>query len=164
MSAADHTPLRISVNGTRYDVTADPETPLLYVLRNDLGLHAAKYGCGLGRCGSCTVLVDGDAAFSCMVPVGDVADRDVTTLEGIGSAERLHPLQQAFLDEQAAQCGYCTAGLIMTLAALFERSPAPSDDEIRDALDATLCRCGAQVRMLRAAHRAVELMQTSQDR
>lgn len=144
---------RIRVNGRQYEVTATPETPLLYVLRNELGLVAAKYGCGFGRCGACAVLVDGRPEFSCMVPVGEVAG-EVTTLEGLGTADNLHPLQQAFLDEQAAQCGYCTAGMIVTAAALLERNPVPTDGEIRDALAGTLCRCGSHPRILKAVKRA----------
>jgi aerobic-type carbon monoxide dehydrogenase small subunit (CoxS/CutS family) len=149
---------RITVNGRQHEVVATPETPLLTVLRNDLGLVAAKYGCGLGRCGACTVLLDGKAAFSCLVPVGEVGERAVTTLEGLGTADDLHPLQQAFLDEQAAQCGYCTAGIVMTAAALLDRNPDPSDAEIRAALAGTLCRCGSHPRILKAVKRAAEAM------
>jgi nicotinate dehydrogenase subunit A len=149
-------PLRITVNGEAHDVVATPDTPLLYVLREDLGLNAAKYGCGLGRCGACTVHLDGEAVLSCMVPVKDVAGREVTTLEGLGTAENLHPLQRAFLNEQAAQCGYCIPGIIMTAAALLEAKPHATDAEVRDALAGTLCRCGSQPRMLRAIQRVVD--------
>jgi nicotinate dehydrogenase subunit A len=145
--------LRIRVNDRVYDTPASPDTPLLYVLRNDLGLLAAKYGCGFGRCGACTVHIDGEAAYACRVSVGEVGDRQVTTLEGLGSAEALHPLQQAFLDEQAAQCGYCIPGIVMTSAALLEKDPHPDDATIRAALEGTLCRCGAHDRVLRAIHR-----------
>jgi nicotinate dehydrogenase subunit A len=149
-------PLRITVNGEDHDVEATPETPLLYVLRNDLGLNAAKYGCGLGRCGACTVHLDGEAVHACMVPVADVAGRNVTTLEGLGIAGQLHPLQQAFLDEQAAQCGYCAPGVIMTAAAFLGRDPRPADADLRAALGVTLCRCGSQPRMLRAIRRVID--------
>lgn len=144
---------RITVNGDEHDVEATPDTPLLYVLRNELGLNAAKYGCGLSRCGTCTVHIDGEPVHSCVVPVGDVAGHEVTTLEGLGTADDLHPLQQAFLDEQAAQCGYCIPGIVMTAAALLERSPSPSDGEIREALEGKLCRCGSHPRILRAIKR-----------
>lgn len=147
--------MRITVNGQEHAVAATPETPLLTVLRNELGLVAAKYGCGLGRCGACTVHLDGEAALACVVPVGEVGGREVVTLEGLGGPEALHPLQEAFLAEQAAQCGYCTPGIVMAAAALLARNPAPSDAEIREALAGTLCRCGAHVRILRAIHRAI---------
>lgn len=150
--------LRIRVNGREHEVVATPETPLLYVLRNDLQLVAVKYGCGLGRCGACAVLIDGDVAFSCLTPVGEVAG-EVTTLEGLGTVDNLHPLQRAFLDEQAAQCGYCTAGMIVTAAALLQKNPHPTDAEIRGALAGTLCRCGSHPRILKAVKRAAETMQ-----
>jgi aerobic-type carbon monoxide dehydrogenase small subunit (CoxS/CutS family) len=149
-------PLRITVNGQVHDVPAAPETPLLYVLRNDLRLNAAKFGCGFGRCGACTVHVDGEAVFACMVPVGEVSGREVTTLEGLGSGEKMHPLQQAFLDEQAGQCGYCVPGVIMAAAALLSKSPHPDDTELRAALEGTLCRCGSHGRMLRAIRRVTD--------
>lgn len=149
-------PLRICVNGQVHEVAATPDTPLLYVLRNDLGLNAAKYGCGLGRCGACTVHLDGAAVHACNAPVGEVAGREVTTLEALGSAESLHPLQRAFLDEQAAQCGYCIPGIIMTAAALLEVNPHPTDAEVRQALVETLCRCGAHGRILRAIRRVTD--------
>jgi nicotinate dehydrogenase subunit A len=148
------TAVGITVNGREHEVAAEPETPLLYVLRNELGLVAAKYGCGLGRCGACTVHLDGAPVFSCILPVGDVGDRAVTTLEGLGTIGDLHPLQQAFLDEQAAQCGYCAPGIIMTAAALLDRNPTPTDAEVREALAGTLCRCGSHPRILRAIVRA----------
>lgn len=150
--------VQINVNGHRHDITATPDTPLLYVLRDNLELNAAKYGCGLGRCGACTVHLDGEAVLSCMIPVGEVGSRPVTTLEGIGNTNELHPLQQAFIDEQAAQCGYCVPGIVMTAAALLERHPHPSELEIREALKGTLCRCGSHVRMLRAIRRVAGSM------
>ena len=149
-------PLRIKVNGQGHDVVATPGTPLLYVLRNDLGLNAAKYGCGLGRCGVCTVHLDGKAVHACEMPIGEVAGREATTLEGIGSAEELHPLQRAFIDEQAAQCGYCIPGIIMTAAALLKENPRPTDAEVRSALEGKLCRCGSHGRILRAIRRAID--------
>jgi nicotinate dehydrogenase subunit A len=148
--------LEISVNGQPYRVVAEAETPLLYVLRNDLGLRAAKFGCGLGRCGACKVLVDGEVVTSCLYAVSEAVGKQITTLEGLGTAEGLHPLQQAFLDEQAAQCGYCIPGIIVAAAALLERNPAPDETEIREALADNLCRCGAHIRILRAIERVVE--------
>ncbi len=133
--------LRIRVNGQVHEVAATPDTPLLYVLRNDLRLNAAKYGCGLGRCGACTVHLDGTAVHACEVPVGEVAGRAVTTLEGLGNTESLHPLQQAFLDEQAAQCGYCIPGMLMAGAKLLEEQPAPDLAAIQTALSGNICRC-----------------------
>ena len=146
--------IRITVNGAPHVVAATPETPLLYVLRNELGLNAAKFGCGLGICGACTVLLDGAAIRSCAVPVGEVREAPITTLEGLGSADRLHPVQQAFLDEQAAQCGYCTAGMVMEAVALLAADPNPSADAVREGLRDSLCRCGAHTRIVRAVRRA----------
>lgn len=154
--ASPVSPTRITINGREREIEASPDTPLLYALRNDFGLVATKYGCGLGRCGACTVHLDGEAVFSCMVSVGEVAGREVTTLEGLGSANALHPLQQAFVDEQAAQCGYCIPGIIMTVAALLEKDPHPDDDAIRTALEGALCRCGAHDRILRAIRRVTD--------
>jgi nicotinate dehydrogenase subunit A len=148
--------IEITVNGRPHRVEATPETPLLYVLRNELRLNAARFGCGLGRCGACTVLVDGEAVLSCVASVGDAAGRQVTTLEGLGGPDALHPLQRAFLDEQAAQCGYCIPGIVMTAAAFLRRNPRPTEAEIVEALNGTLCRCGAHVRILRAVQRAAE--------
>lgn len=145
--------LTIHVNGTAHKVDADPETPLLYVLRDDMGLNGAKYGCGLGQCGACTVHLDGKAIFSCVTPVAAVGDRPVRTIEGLGSIEKMNPLQQAFLDEQAAQCGYCIAGMIMRAQALLDVNPAPTDAEIRAHMQPNLCRCGTHVRILRAINR-----------
>ena len=144
----------LEVNGERRRIPAAPGTPLLYVLRNDLGLTAAKLGCGLEQCGACTVLVDGEAVPSCATAVEAFVGTRITTLEGLGGPGRLHPLQQAFLDEQAAQCGYCIPGMIVSAAALLERTPQPSDEQIRAALDPNLCRCGSYPRILEAVKRA----------
>jgi len=144
----------LTVNGQRRTVRAPADTPLLYVLRNDLELNAAKFGCGLAQCGSCTVLVDGKAVRSCTTPVSSAAGKQITTLEGLGSEARPHPLQKAFLEEQAAQCGYCIAGMIMSAKALLDRTPHPSEQEIRRALAGNLCRCGTHNRIVRAVQRA----------
>ena len=146
----------LNVNGTRREVAADPETPLLYVLRNDLNLKGARYGCGAGFCGACMVIVDGKAVPSCDVPVSAVLNKAVTTIEGIGTAADPHPLQRAFIDEQAAQCGYCITGIIMSAKALLDARPQPSEAEIREALGANLCRCGTHTRILKAIRRAAE--------
>ncbi|HEX2141185.1 MAG TPA: (2Fe-2S)-binding protein [Candidatus Limnocylindria bacterium] len=144
----------LRVNGQLVQSPADPETPLLYVLRNDLGLKGTRFGCGVGLCGACTVQVDGVATASCNLPISALGDRWVTTIESLGDEARLHPLQQAFLDEQAGQCGYCLTGVLMTAAALLDSNPDPSRAEIRSALDGVLCRCGVQDRMVRAVERA----------
>jgi nicotinate dehydrogenase subunit A len=146
--------LQISINGHPHRVVASPDTPLLYVLRNELNLNSVRFGCGLSRCGACTVHLDGAPVRSCELPVGEVAGREVVTLEGLGTPDHLHPLQQAFLDEQAGQCGYCIPGLIMTAAHLLARNRRPTETEIRAALNDTLCRCGAHVRIVRAVQRA----------
>lgn len=146
----------LRVNGRAQEVAAEPNTPLLYVLRNDLGLKGTRFGCGAGHCGACTVLVDGNAVHSCDTPLWSASGREITTIEGLGTAERPHPLQQAFLGEQAAQCGYCINGIIMSAAALLKRTPRPTDAEIAAALDRNLCRCGTHVRILRAIRRAAE--------
>ena len=150
------TALRIRVNGANHDVTAEPDTPLLYVLRNELSLNAPKFGCGLGQCGACTVLVDGEARRACVVETSAVVGKEVTTLEGLGTPERPHRLQQAFIDEQAAQCGYCINGMIMRAAALLERTPKPTREQITTALSSNLCRCGTHMRIVRAIARASE--------
>lgn len=150
--------LTINVNGAPHAIAATPDTPLLYVLRNELGLNGPLFGCGLEQCGACTVLRGADAVRSCMLPVGEVAAAPITTLEGLGTAQEPHPVQQAFIEEQAAQCGYCSPGLIVTIAALLWRHPHPTDEQIYQALDGNLCRCGAQVRVLRAVRRADALM------
>ncbi len=155
--------LSIEVNGVRQTIAADPSTSLLTVLRNDLGLNGPKYGCGLGQCGACTVLVDGIAARACVIPVGGVRGRRITTLEGLGTRAHPHLVQQAFIDEQAAQCGYCLNGMIMSTAALLERTPEPDDGQIRAALSANLCRCGTHVEILRAVHRAAALMRAGRE-
>ncbi|MFO1310072.1 MAG: (2Fe-2S)-binding protein [Burkholderiales bacterium] len=149
-------PLRLRVNGQVREVAAPPDAPLLAVLRNDLGLNGPKYGCGLGECGACTVLVDGVAARSCVIPAGGVAGREITTLEGLGSLEAPHPVQQAFIDAQAAQCGYCLNGMILATVALLARHPRPTDAQARDALSHNLCRCGTHVEILRAVQLAAE--------
>jgi nicotinate dehydrogenase subunit A len=146
--------LAITVNDRSHRVEADPATPLLYVLRNDLGLNAAKFGCGIGRCGACTVLINGQPERSCVYPVGDAVGKQVTTLEGLGTADQLHPLQQAFLDEQAMQCGYCIPGIVMTAAALLAQNAAPDEATVKEALAENLCRCGAHVRIVRAVLKA----------
>jgi nicotinate dehydrogenase subunit A len=148
----------LTVNGRRRTVPAAPDTPLLYVLRNDLELNAAKFGCGMAQCGACTVLVDGKPVRSCVTPAQAVQDARITTLEGLGSAEKLHPLQKAFIDEQAAQCGYCIAGMLMTAKGLLDEKPHPSEADIRLALAGNLCRCGTHGRIIRAIQRAAKEM------
>lgn len=148
--------LVINVNGADREVAADPETPLLYVLRNDLGLKGARYGCGLGLCGACTVIVDGAAVQSCDVPVSAVTGKSISTIEGIGTPDAPHPLQRAFIEKQAAQCGYCITGIIMSAKALLDAKPDPSDAEIREALAGNLCRCGTHTRILRAIRAAID--------
>jgi nicotinate dehydrogenase subunit A len=149
------------VNGATRAVEAwDPEMPLLYALRNDLGLHAAKFGCGLGQCGSCTVLLDDAPARSCTVRLKDAAGRRVVTAEGLGSAERPHPVQAAFIAEQAAQCGYCTNGMVMSTVALLRRLPRPTREQAQQALAGNLCRCGSHDRVLRAVQRAADASRT----
>lgn len=144
----------INVNGQSHAVDADPDTPLLYVLRDDLKLNGAKFGCGLGQCGACTVMLGKDAVMSCLTPVSLVGSRVVKTVEGLGTAAAPGPLQRAFIDEQAAQCGYCIAGMIMRAQALLESNPHPSDEEIRSHMAVNLCRCGTHMRILRAIRRA----------
>jgi aerobic-type carbon monoxide dehydrogenase small subunit (CoxS/CutS family) len=148
--------ITLTVNGKAHQVDVDPETPLLYVLRDELALNGAKFGCGVGQCGACAVIIDGTAVNSCVVPVGTLKDRRVVTVEGLGSAEKPGVLQQAFIDEQAAQCGYCIAGMIMRAQALLDQTPAPSDGEIRTHMQPNLCRCGTHMRILRAIRRASE--------
>jgi nicotinate dehydrogenase subunit A len=151
----------LKVNGRDHQVDAEPDTPLLYVLRDDLKLNAAKFGCGLGQCGACTVIVDGKAVLSCVTPLLLVEGKPVTTLEGLGSIETPAPIQRAFMEEQAAQCGYCIAGMMMRAQALLQKNAKPTDDEIRAELAPHLCRCGTHMRILRAVHRAAHLMQTA---
>jgi nicotinate dehydrogenase subunit A len=153
-------PIRLSVKGAECGVAGEPATPLLYVLRNDLQLKGTRFGCGSGACGSCTVHVDGRAVQSCNTPLRSVEGHAVTTIEGLGRPEAPHPVQQAFIDEQAAQCAYCITGIMMSIAALLGRTPAPTDAELLEALNGHLCRCGAHLRILRAARRAATLMGT----
>jgi nicotinate dehydrogenase subunit A len=149
----------LTVNGRAVTASVDdPQTPLLYVLRDNLGLHGPRFGCGLAQCGACTVLLDGEATRSCITPVSSVERRKVTTLEGLGSVAQPHPLQQAFIDEQAVQCGYCINGMIMTAKALLDRNRNPSDADIKDALANNLCRCGTHLRIVRAVKRAAASM------
>jgi nicotinate dehydrogenase subunit A len=150
--------ITLVVNGTSHQVDIDPATPLLYVLRGELGLNGAKFGCGLGQCGACTVIVAGEPIYACLVPVVAVENRPITTIEGLGTTEQPSPLQQAFIDEQAAQCGYCIAGMIMRAQALLLRNPAPSDAEIRTRMEPNLCRCGTHMRILRAIRRASDAL------
>ena len=147
-------PITLHVNGVERTVLADPDTPLLYVLRNDLGLKGTRFGCGNGGCGACFVIVDGRAVASCDTPLWSAVGKDIVTVEGLGSEGNLHPLQQAFIDEQAAQCGYCASGIMMSAAALMSNNPAPTETEIRAALDKNLCRCGTHNRIVRAIQRA----------
>jgi nicotinate dehydrogenase subunit A len=146
--------ISLKVNGTARSVNAEPDTPLLYVLRNDLELNGAKFGCGLSQCGACTVLVNGVATRSCVTPIGGLGQAEVTTIEGLGTVEKPHPLQAAFIEEQAAQCGYCINGMIMSAAELLKRNPQPNEDDVRTALAANLCRCGTHNRIIRAVMRA----------
>lgn len=150
--------IELQVNGQARRVDVDARTPLLYVLRNDLGLHAAKFGCGLGQCGACTVLVDDKPVFSCITPVAALSGREVTTVEGLGTAERPGIVQQAFIAEQAAQCGYCIPGMISRAEALLRRTTTPSEGEVRTTMQPSLCRCGTHMRILRAVRRAAKAM------
>ena len=155
--------LTITVNGKPHRVEAAPDTPLLYVLRNELGLNGPQFGCGSESCGACTVLLGSNVVKSCKLPVSEAAGGAITTLEGLSAEGELHPVQRAFVEEQAAQCGYCTNGMIMATAALLARNPHPTDRQIREALDGNLCRCGAHQRILRAVRRAVELFDKERD-
>jgi len=148
--------INLRVNGTSRSVPAEPDTPLLYALRNDLELNGAKFGCGLAQCGACTVLVDGKAVRSCVTPISTVTTNEITTIEGLGSPSKLHPLQQAFIDEQAAQCGYCISGMVMSAKELLDRNPRPSERDVRAALASNLCRCGTHNRIVRAVLRAAQ--------
>ena len=151
--------IRFFLNGDPVEVDVDPRRKLLWVLRNELGLTGTKYGCGLLQCGACTVLLNGSRVFSCSVNVGAVADRDVVTVEGLADGDTLHPVQQAFVDHDALQCGFCTPGLIMGAVSLLERNPSPTEDEIRDGLEDHLCRCGTHVRVIKAVQQASQVMQ-----
>ena len=146
--------IRLTVNGRIHDIAAEPDTALLYVLRNDLALNGPKYGCGLGECGTCTVLIDDVAARACAIPISGCVGRSITTLEGLGTRDRPDPVQQAFIDEQAAQCGYCLNGMVMQAAALLAREPNPSEARIRSELSGNLCRCGTHVEIVAAVQRA----------
>ena len=151
----------LKVNGHDHQVDADPDTPLLYVLRDDIKLNAAKFGCGLGQCGACTVIVDGKAVLSCVTPLVLLEGKHVTTLEGLGTVSEPAPIQRAFMEEQAAQCGYCIAGMMMRAQALLQKNARPTDEQIRAELEPHLCRCGTHMRILRAVHRAAALMRTA---
>lgn len=152
-------PTRLQVNGRETVVDAAPDTPLLYVLRNDLRLNGAKYGCGAAQCGSCKVILDGRDVPSCVVPLSAAEGRRIETVEGLAQRGRLHPVQQAFIDEQAAQCGYCTAGMVIAAKALLDRVPRPTEADIREALAGHLCRCGTYHRIIRAVQRAARVLQ-----
>jgi len=144
----------LRVNGKTQVVDAEPDMPLLYALRNDLQLNGPKFGCGLAQCGACTVIMDGNAIRSCVTPLNTAQNKAVTTLEGLGNTKKMHKIQQAFVDEQALQCGYCINGMIMTTKALLDKNPKPSDAQIKEALAGNLCRCGTHLRILRAVKRA----------
>jgi nicotinate dehydrogenase subunit A len=154
--------ISLEINGRTHAVDADPATPLLYVLRDQLALDGAKFGCGLGQCGACTVMVDGQATFSCITPISTLPGRHIKTVEGLGTAVEPGPLQRAFIAEQAAQCGYCIAGMIMRAQALLEKNPAPTDVEIRRHMLPNLCRCGTHMRILRAVRRAADEMRAAE--
>jgi nicotinate dehydrogenase subunit A len=146
----------ITVNGKTHSVEAEGDTPLLYVLRNDLALNGAKYGCGFAQCGACTVVIDGKAVRSCVTPLSTVTGKSITTIEGLGAGGAVHPLQKAFVAEQAAQCGYCANGMIMTAKTLLDKNPRPTEAQIRKALAANFCRCGTHNRIVRAIQRAAK--------
>jgi len=154
----DTVTITLNVNGRLHDIGAEPETPLLYVLRNDLKLKGARFGCGLGQCGACTVLIDGKPVQSCDLPLSAAAGKSITTIEGIAQNGKPHPLQRAFIAEQAAQCGYCITGIIMTAKALLDTNASPTEADIRSALKGNLCRCGTHHRILRAVRRAAKEM------
>ena len=153
--------ITLNVNGESHQVDADPATPLLYVLRDHLALNGAKFGCGLGQCGACTVMADGEAIFSCVVPVSVLQGRRIKTLEGLGTIDNPGPVQRAFIEEQAAQCGFCIPGMIMRAQALLEKNPSPSRAEIRQSLNTNLCRCGTHMRVLRAVEGAARAMKAA---
>ena len=148
--------ISLKVNGSRRSVEVDQDTPLLYVLRNDLALNGAKFGCGLAQCGACTVLIGGRSTRSCITEIGSIGDAEITTIEGLGTIEKPHPLQKAFIDEQAAQCGYCINGMIMSAKELLDRNPRPTEQDVRDGLAGNLCRCGTHGRIIRAVLRAAQ--------
>ncbi len=146
--------VRLKVDGKSHDISADPTMPLLYALRDDFGMNNPRFGCGLSQCGACTVLVDGAPTRSCVMPIAAVEHREITTLAGLGTPEHPHPIQTAFIEEQAVQCGYCLNGWIMTSAALLAKHPKPTDEQITSALEPLVCRCGTQAQVVRAIHRA----------
>jgi len=150
----------LRVNGERRTVSVEPDTPLLYVLRNDLELNGPKFGCGLAQCGACSVLVDGKEVRSCVTPVSAAAKGSITTIEGLGTVERLHPLQRAFIEEQACQCGFCGNGMVMAAKALLDRNPSPTNQDVRQALNGHLCRCASHNRIVRAVQRAAKEMRS----
>ena len=152
---------KLNINGRAVEVEVEADTPLLYVLRDDLKMNGAKFGCGLGQCGACTVLVDNKPVFSCVVPVSVLEGRKVTTIEGLGTLDKPGPLQRAFIEEQAAQCGYCTAGLVMRAEGLLRENRKPTEAQIREKLSANLCRCGTHNRVIKAVKRAAEYMRTA---
>ena len=153
--------IKLNVNGTVHEIDADPATPLLYVLRNDLKLNGAKFGCGLGQCGACTVMVDGKATFACLTPIMLLEGQQIKTVEGLGTIENPGPMQKAFIDEQAAQCGYCISGMMMRAQSILEANPDASDEEIQAGMEPNLCRCGTHMRILRAVRNARDLMKSS---
>jgi nicotinate dehydrogenase subunit A len=152
------TNITLRVNGAVRNVTAEPDAPLLYILRNDLELNGPKFGCGLAQCGACTVLLDGKPVRSCVTPVSAAAEGRITTIEGLGTVEKLHPLQKAFIEEQACQCGFCGNGMVMSAKALLEKNPKPTEREIKQALNGHLCRCASHNRIVRAVQRAAKEM------
>jgi nicotinate dehydrogenase subunit A len=158
METPDIMTISLKVNGATRVVSAEPDTPLLYVLRNDLELNGAKFGCGLAQCGACTVLLDGRAVRSCVTSIDTIGQSEITTIEGLGTIDKPHPLQRAFMEEQAAQCGYCINGMIMTAKELLDRNPKPTEQDVREGLAANLCRCGTHGRIIRAVLRAAQLM------
>jgi nicotinate dehydrogenase subunit A len=153
--------ISLDVNGRLHSVEADPATPLLYVLRGELALNGAKFGCGLGQCGACTVMVDGESVFSCITPISSLGGKKIRTIEGLGSIDEPGPVQRAFIAEQAAQCGYCIAGMVMRAQSLLEKNPSPSDAQIRRHMMPNLCRCGTHMRILKAVRRAADEMRAS---
>jgi nicotinate dehydrogenase subunit A len=153
--------MKLNVNGSAHEVDADSSTPLLYVLRNDLGLHGAKFGCGLGQCGACTVMVDGKPVFSCLTPIMLMEGREIKTVEGLGTVDDPGPMQAAFIEEQAAQCGYCIAGMMMRAQSILEANPDATDAEIRQGMEPNLCRCGTHMRILKAISKARTLMKSA---
>lgn len=153
--------IKLTVNGHEHALDAEPDTPLLYILRDQLALNGAKFGCGLGQCGACTVMLSGEAVFSCLTPLLLAAGKEVTTVEGLGTESSPGPMQRAFIEEQAAQCGYCIAGMMMRAQALLRKNTSPSDIDIRAAMEPNLCRCGTHMRIVRAIKRAAALMKTA---